>query len=171
MHWSTTSRRTCGGYPAWELKSWRCRENPAPPHFLTSIAVVIAPVVITIVVVVRIMIMIVVIVIGSPRKPLCEVGVLFHQQLRRTFRPDEDRVGVEPDVRVGLHVEGHLLDPVEGRQMRRTSGVRAAYQRVVDIEDRAAGAVGDIRRCDRNVGTAGADIARCCARGEDGREG
>src|SRR5713101_6557785 len=34
----------------------------------------------------------------SPR----ELRILFHQQLRRAFRPNEDRVRVEPDVRIGL---------------------------------------------------------------------
>src|ERR1700737_4657984 len=137
-------------------KGLAVQEYPAPPTSLISILVAIVSAVV---------------VIGPlTGKPPCEVRILFYQKLRRALRPKEERVGVEPDVRVGLNVVGPLLDATDRRQMRRASGVRAAHQSVVDVKERIAGAVGDIRRCDRNVGTASADIARCSARSERGRE-
>src|SRR3979409_2695573 len=116
-------------------KGLAVQEYPAPPTSLISILVAI---------------MSAVIVIGPlTGKPPSEVRILFYQKLRRALRPNEDRVRVEPDVRVGLNVVGHLLDATDRRQMRRASGVRAANQRVVDLKGRVAGTVGDIRRCDR----------------------
>src|SRR5258707_5506851 len=72
--------------------------------------------------------MMVVMIIVSPviGKPLRQLRVLFDQQLGRPHRADEDRVRVEPDVRVRLNVEGDLLDAADRLQMRRTSGVDAA---------------------------------------------
>src|ERR1700716_2859069 len=95
-------------------------EARAPPTSLISILVAIVSAVI---------------VIGPlTGKPPCEVRILFYQKLRRALRPNEDRVGVEADVRVGLKVVGNLLDATDRRQMRRASGVRAAHQSVVDVK-------------------------------------
>src|SRR5712671_5165499 len=127
------------------MKSRRRREIL---HRRTSpilIAVVIASVMITSVVIMSVVVMVmavpVVIVIGTLGKPPCEVRILFNQQLRRTFRPNEDRVRVEPDIRIGLNVKGHLLDAVDGSQMRRACRVCTTCQSIVDVEQRAAGAV------------------------------
>src|ERR1700716_1534707 len=70
-------------------KGLRGTESPAPPTWSISLVVPIVSAVI---------------VIGPlTGKPPCEVRILFYQKLRRAFRPNEDRVGVEPDVRVGLN--------------------------------------------------------------------
>src|SRR5258706_3218585 len=72
------------------------------------------------------------VVIGSPTgKPPCEFRIFFDQKLRRAFGPNEDRVRLEPDVRVGLNVVGYLLDATHRVQLRRASGVRAAHQSIV----------------------------------------
>src|SRR4051812_3755897 len=87
-----------------------------------------------------------------------KLSILLDQQLGGALGTDEDRVGVEPDVRIGLNVVGHLLDTVDGRQMRRAGGIRAADAGVVNIDQRIAGAIGDVGSRDRNIGTAGTDV-------------
>jgi len=103
---------------------------------------------------------IVIMIAPATGEPLRELRIRFDQKLRRAFRPNEDRVRVEPDIRVGLNVEGHPLDAEDRLEMRRAGRVRAADQSVVGVEERAAGAVGDVRRRDRNVGAASPDVAR-----------
>src|SRR6266853_1102308 len=93
-------------------------------------------VIMSVVIVVVVMAVPVVIVIGALSKPPCEIRILFNQQLRRTFRPNEDRVRVEPDIRIGLNVKGHLLDAVDGGQMRRACRVCTTDQSMVDVEER-----------------------------------
>src|SRR6266446_1290844 len=50
---------------------------------------------------------------------LREFRIRFNQKLWRTMRPNENRVRVEPHVRVSLNVERHLLDAVDHLEMRR----------------------------------------------------
>ncbi len=74
---------------------------------------------------------------------LCQFRALLDEKLRSAFRTDEDRVRVEPDVRIGLNVVRDLFFyAVDRLEMRRASRVSAADLGIGDVDQRIAGAVG-----------------------------
>src|SRR5262245_50188610 len=88
-----------------------------------------------------------------------EVAVLLDQELRLVVHPDEDRVGVEPQVRPGGDVEAGEL--VAGRvrlHVRRTGRIGARNFRHRQVAQRIALRVGLERRADRKIGAARPDV-------------